>query len=488
MYRQIIGYIPSVIVPAFVSMAMVFAYTRLLTPAALGSYTFVFSGVLVLQTSLFFALPITVMRFYPQAAVGGWQDRFLKQAYALFYALAGVTAMLGVAAGLLVHLPADYRWAAWLGLPLLLVRALVQLNQSVNRSTNRMGRYNLIEGLHAALGFGLGLGALFVLGHGPESIILGLLVAAVVCAAVDFRLLGAPFRPAAGAFRRQELRQLVDYAWPLVAAQATEIVMQNADRFLLGSLVGAGALGIYAVAYNLVDRPMTLICLSITTTTFALAMQVLERQGREAARIQAGRNGIALLALALPACVGLSLTAHNIATVLVGPAFRDGVAALIPIICFASLIRGVRAHFIDHAFHLSGKPLTMLWSYGPATVLSILLNLWAVPHYGMFGAAWVAVVCHGAAAAGCWYLANRQFPVWLPPGQVVRCLLAIVPMAAALVLIPLPMDWLGLVGAVMMGGAIYGVSAVVLDVGKVRSIGQRALRRRLQRKLPVLAG
>jgi O-antigen/teichoic acid export membrane protein len=487
-YRQIIGYIPSVIVPAFVSMAMVYAYTRLLTPAALGSYTFVFSVVLVMQSSLFFALPITVMRFYPQAAAAGWQDRFLKQAYALFYALAGVTAALGVGAGLLVDLPAEYRLAAWLGLPLVLARSLVQLNQSVNRSTNRMGRHNMIEGVHAALGFGLGLVALSVLGHGPESIILGLLVAAIVCAAVDFRLLGAPFRPAAGAFRRQELRQLVDYAWPLVAAQATEIVMQNGERFLLAALAGTGVLGIYAVAYSLVDRPTTLICLSITTTTFALAMQVLERQGREAARIQAGRNGIALLAMALPACAGLSLTAHNIAAVLVGPAFRDGVAALIPIICFAALIRGVRAHFIDHAFHLSGKPLAMLWSYGPATLLSILLNLWAVPNYGMFGAAWVAVVCHAAAAAGCWYLANRQFPVWLPPGQVVRCVLAIVPMAAALILVPLPMDWLGLTAAVLMGGAIYIVSAVALDVGAVRSIGRHALHRRLRRKVPALAG
>jgi O-antigen/teichoic acid export membrane protein len=487
-YRQIIGYIPSVIVPAFISMAMVYAYTRLLTPAALGSYTFVFSSVLVLQTSLFFALPITVMRFYPQAAVAGWQDRFLTQAYALFYALAGVTIVLGVGIGLLVDLPADYRLAAWLGLPLLLLRSLVQLNQSVNRSTNRMGRDNIIEGLHAALGFGLGLVALLVLGHGPESIILGLLVAAIVCAGLDFRLLGAPFRPAAGAFQRQELRQLIDYAWPLVAAQATEIVMQNSDRFLLGSLAGAGMLGIYAVAYNLVDRPTTLICLSITTATFSLAMQVLERQGREAARLQAGRNGIALLAMALPACAGLSLTANYIAAVLVGPEFRDGVAALIPIICFASLIRGVRAHFIDHAFHLSGKPLSMLWSYGPATVLSILLNLWAVPRYGMFGAAWVAVVCHGVAASGCWYLANRVFPVWLPLGQVVRCVLAIVPMTAALTLIPLPMDWLGLIAAVLMGGAIYIASAVALNVGEVRSLGRHALRRRLRRKVPALAG
>jgi O-antigen/teichoic acid export membrane protein len=486
-YRQIIGYFPSVIVPAFVSMAMVYAYTRLLTPAAFGSYTFVFSVVLVLQTSLFFALPIAVVRFYPQAAATRQQDRFLKEAYALFYGMAGVAVVLCVGIGLLVDLPADYRLAAWLALPLLLFRSLVQLNQSVNRSGNRMARHNTVEGLHAALGFGLGLVALFVVGHGPEAIILGLLIAAIICASIDFRLLGAPFHPTAGAFRRQELHQLIDYAWPLVGAQATEIIMQNGDRFLLGSLAGTEMLGIYAVAYSLVERPTTLICLSITTATFSLVMQVLERHGKEAARIQAGRNGIALLAIALPACAGLALTADYVSAVLVGPAFRGGVAALIPIMCFAALIRGVRAHFVDHAFHLSGKPLTMLWGYVPATVLNILLNLWAVPHYGMFGAAWTSVICQIVVFSASWYLGNRQFPVWLPPAQVVRSLLAIVPMAAALILVRFPLDWLGLIAALLMGGTVYVASAIALDVGEIRSRGWDALCRRLQRNVPAPA-
>ena len=67
MYRQIIGYIPSNVVPAVISILMVFAYTRLLSPGAFGVYSYMFSAVLVLQTSLFHALPIAVMRFYPGA-------------------------------------------------------------------------------------------------------------------------------------------------------------------------------------------------------------------------------------------------------------------------------------------------------------------------------------------------------------------------------------------------------------------------------------
>ncbi len=486
MYRQIIGYVPSTVIPALVSVLMIYAYTRLLSPEAFGSYSYVFSAVLVLQTSLFYALPIALMRFFPAAYLAGRQFGLLKEAYTVFYGMALAVVAIGVGASFVLPLPPEYRVAAWLAMPMLLFRSLVQLNQAVNRSANLMRRFNMIEGLHSLLGFGLGIVALFVIGHGPEAIILGLTLAAVFCSAFDVKLLVSPFRRNAGSLDRAELVKLIEYAWPLVAVAATSMILQSSDRFLIGSIGGAGMLGIYAVAYNLVERPTTLICSSISTATFPLVVQVLEHQGRQAARVQAGRNGIALLAVALPACVGLALTADYIAASLVGPDFRQGVAALIPIMSFTALARGLRAHFIDHAFHLSGRPLLMLWTYGPATVANIALNLYVVPRYGMMGAAWMALVCQGATVVGGWFLGTSLFPIWLPLGQVGMCILASVPMGAALLLIRFPLDWAGLSAAISMGGAIYLVSAAVLDVGGVRSIGLKAIRTRHLGKIPAL--
>jgi O-antigen/teichoic acid export membrane protein len=481
-YRQIIGYIPSNVIPAAVSVLMVYAYTRLLSPAAFGSYSYVFSAVLVLQTSLFYALPIAVMRFFPGADRDGRRSGLLKEAYLIFYGMSALVVVAGVGVDLLLPLPAEYRLAAWLAVPMLLFRSLVQLNQAVNRSRNHMGRYNTIECLHAVLGFGLGLAALDIVGHGPEAIILGLMLAALICSVIDAGLLASPLRPGVGVLDRAGLVRLVEYAWPLVAVAATSVILQNSDRFLLGSLAGTGVLGVFAVAYNLVERPTTLICSSISTATFPLVVQVLETQGREAARLQAGRNGIALLLVALPACAGLALTADYIAASLVGPEFRSGVAALLPIMSLTALARGLRAHFIDHAFHLSGKPLLMLWTYGPATVANIALNIYVVPRYGMMGAAWTALVCQGATIVGGWFLGTSLFPVWLPLGQVIASVLAIVPMSVALLVIQFPLNWLGLFEAIGLGAAVYVVSVIALDVAGLRSTALT----RLRPKMPAL--
>jgi O-antigen/teichoic acid export membrane protein len=162
------------------------------------------------------------------------------------------------------------------------------------------------------------------------------------------------------------------------------------------------------------------------------------------------------------------------------------VAVLLPIMSLTALARGLRSHFIDHAFHLSGRPLLMLWTYGPATVLNIALNIYVVPRYGMMGAAWTALFCQSATVVGGWFLGTSLFPVWLPVGQVITCVLAVVPMAVGLTLVRFPLNWLGLFGAVSLGGVLYILSAIALNVADVRTLGLNVLRKRMRAKLPAL--
>jgi O-antigen/teichoic acid export membrane protein len=480
-HKQILGYIPANLVPAIVSFAMIYAYTRLLTPAAFGAYSFVFAVVLVVQTSVYYAIPVAVMRFYPAAEVEGRETAFLREAYALFYAVTAVIVAVCVIALFVIPLSPGETATAWLGLPLLFLRSAIGMNQAVNRSIERMARFNAIECAHACLGFALGLVFIWLVGPRAESVVLGLLVAALICAGVDVRLLVFPLRRRGFRIRRDSVMRLANFAWPLMVAAATAVLLQLSDRFVVGGLGSASMLGIYTVASSLVERPTTLICVSISTATFSMAVQALEQRGHQAGRVQAGKNGAALLAIALPACVGLALTARHIAAVLVGPAFQDGVAILIPIMSFTALFRGVRGHFVDHAFHLAGRPNMMLWSYAPAAAANIAINLLLVPRYGMIAAAWSALGCQAAATMGGWLIGQRVFPLWLPLGAVVRIVLAVLPMAVALWFLDLPLTWLGLMGTVGAGMVVFLAAGLALDVGGARSMLQKAMARQPER-------
>ena len=430
-------------------------------------YSFVFTFVLVAQTSFFNALPIAVLRFLPGADLAGRREAYLKEVYAVFYAVALSVAFVVGAIGWM--LGAAMHGLVGLAVPLLLLRSTVALNQSVNRASDRMGRFNIIECTHALLGLLLGVAFIFLLGRTAEAVLLGMLASAALCSLADISLLLSPFHRGVGPMDLGAVRRLVQYAWPLVAVAVTAALLQLSDRFVIGTLGSASMLGIYAVAFSLVERPTSLISTSVTTATFSMAVQTLEKNGRDAGRIQAGKNGTVLLAMVIPACIGLAMTSPNIAAVLVGPEFREGVATLIPIMCFTALCHGVRAHFVDHSFHLAGRPDLMLWTYAPAALANIILNLALVPWFGMFGAAWTGLACQLCAAVGGWVIGRRVFPLWLPAAQVLKVIGASLPMVAALWWAEFPLTWGGLLSEILLGAAVFAAGAWLLDAGGVRN-------------------
>lgn len=466
MFRHIVGYGPSTVVPAAVSFCMIYVYTRLLTPAAYGSFSLVFSAILVIQTSLFFAIPVALTRFYPEALSQDRREAFLSACYTLFYGLGFLLLLLIGSASVFANLHEPVLWA--LSALVLVARSAVVLNQSVNRISFQTRRFNVIECAHAILGFGFGTVFIYWLGGSAEAVILGLLLAALLCLLADVPLLLMPFRFGWKRIERATIVQLVKFSLPLIVVDITVCLLTLSDRFLLEALGGVASLGIYTVAYNLVERPTTLISTAITTATFPIAVQVLHDRGRSAGRRQAGTNAGILLALTIPACVGLALTAPYMAAVMIGEDFRSGVAALIPVLCAVALFRSMSLHIIDHAFLFAGRPSLALWAYGPAAAANIALNIVLIPRYGMFGAAWAGLVCQAGAVVIGWSLSRRAFPIALPIIDLVKIIAAVIPMALFLSHVTFALSWTGLLEAVVSGALVFAASAAVLNIGGIR--------------------
>ena len=463
--RVIIATLPANIVPALVSVAAVALYTRLLDPLQLGRYTLIFSVVMAAQTVLFTAPALAVTRFRAAAHAAGGDAALLASLYAVFAGLAA--SVLACAALSIVAFPA-WREAAALIALVLVLRSLVAMNQAVNRARGAIGRYTAIECAHALCGLAAGVALVCCGFHNGSALLWGLAAAAGSCALLDAAPVLAAMRTRpSGAWTKQ----VMAFAWPLAGAYAVTCALQYSDRLLVGGLAGAAGLGIYGVAFSLVDRPVTLICTSVTAGTFPLAVEAYVRHGAEAGRRQAGQNGAILIGLALPASIGLGFAAPCIAAVLVGPEFRGGVASLIPVLAAAALLRGVCTHFIDHAFHLAKASRTMLGVYAPWAAAAVLLSALSVPRYGMQAAAWSAVVCQAGAAVTGWWRARFVLPLWLPAGDMARIGLCAAGMTATLLLASgLPEDAAGLGLRVSLGVASYGGGALLLDLGGVRSL------------------
>ena len=465
--RVIIGTLPANIVPALVSVAGISLTTRLLAPQQLGSYTLVFSAVMAAQTMLFTAPALAVTRFRAAAHAQGGDARLLASAYAI---CAGLAAVVLASAAVLVTAFPFYRMQVAIAAILLLLRSLVAMNQAANRARGSIARYTAIECTHAICGLGVGLGFVELGFRTGNALLCGLAAAAASCVVLDAKatLSAVLSRPSAS-----WTRQVIAFAWPLACAYAVTCALQYSDRMLVGTLAGPAFLGIYGVAFSLVDRPVTLICTSVTTGTFPLAVEAYVRDGPQAGRIQAGQNGAILIGLALPAAIGLAFAAPCIAAILVGPAFRSGVASLIPILAAAAFLRGVSTHFVDHAFHLAKASRSMLGVYAPWAIASVVLSALTVTRYGMQAAAWSSVICQAGALVTGWWRARTVLPLWLPARDMAKIGLCTACLAMTLLLAArLPIDASGLGLRISLGGASYTGAALLLDLAGLRRLLQ----------------
>ena len=483
--RHILGYGPANIVPAVVSFLSIYVFTRLISPEAYGAYALAISVSLLCQAVFFYWLQVGATRFVARAAEERDLGAFTATIYRAFAASSAALAVVyATVMVLLPHPSAMVRHALWLGLALVLARSLTAVSQSFNRGSLRVGRYNLIECGQSLLGFGFGLVLVVVFHREGQGILLGLIAGAAVMAVVSLAgerplLVGASWaaKPAPGRIAR-----LLAFGLPLTIYNAMNFVLSTSDRLLVDHFLGAAAVGVYSVSYNVMDRALTSVFLAVSLAAFPLAVNKLEREGPEAARRQLSHNATALLALALPACAGLIALQRPLAAILIGDRFRPEALQIMPFIALASLLAGFQIHFFDHAFSLGKRTHLLVWSVGPAAVLNVVLNIVLLPRLGLRGAAYATLASYGASLVGSIVVGRRSFAIDFPLRPLIKIGLCTCAMLAALRLARFPPTALGLCALIALGAATYAAAAVVANVGGVRTLlwGRWASGQRLQ--------
>jgi O-antigen/teichoic acid export membrane protein len=461
LFRHILGYGPANLVTAFASFASIYIYTRLVDPAEYGLYALVLSVVLMSQAIFFYWLQVGTTRFIVHATNANAFATFASTVYLSF-----AVASAGFSAGyvivvLALPLAPELRNALWLGLPLVLLRSLVAINQAFHRGSMKVLRYNLIECTHVIMGLVFGLLIVTKTGLRSGGLLLGLVCSAAIVVLADARLLLGKF---ALRLDMAQLKALLTFSLPLAVCYGLNFVLSTSDRLLLQYFLGPGQVGVYSVSYGIVDRGMTSVFLAISLAAFPLAVRKLEEEGKEAARSQLYRNGVALLAIAIPACAGLIGIKDYLAAVLIGQEFRTQALEIMPWIAVSALLSGLQVHFFDHAFHLGKRTDLFVWSIGPAAVLNIALNIILLPRIGLMGAVYATFLGYVASIAGSILVGRRAFHVPFPIIPALRISAAAFPMFAVLELMRLPQTPVGLVGMVGLGAACYAAGMAVTHV------------------------
>jgi PST family polysaccharide transporter len=189
--------------------------------------------------------------------------------------LVGLLIALAVAPILWIHRAPI---VAWFVLVLALARILMLLTDCAYLQLDRRFRYASIAGIQL---FGFSVPNLVCLvlaftGWGPWSLILrDLLLAAVTCGLVHWRS-GYRFR---GRLSRDSLRSIMAYAMPMFWARSLDVVLVRVDRFLVGTLLGNAAIGMYHQARYLAEAGL-LATAPVMRLTFNLYARLQDDEPR----------------------------------------------------------------------------------------------------------------------------------------------------------------------------------------------------------------
>lgn len=297
---------------------------RLLTPHDFGlaGMALVFSGLVTIFTdvSLGAALvqrPTITERdcstvFWTTVAIGlGWTT-------------AGV-ALSGVVAGFF-NQPEVARLFAFLSISFTL--SAVSVTQSALLTRQLAYRTLQLREMCAALaGAAAGI-ALAAAGAGAWAIVAQSVAAGAASVVLLWRV--SSWRPRA-LYSLDSLRDVGGFGIKLFASRVLAYANLNADNMLVGRFLGAGALGVYSLSYNVMFTPMLRIGLPIQQVVFPAYARMQDDPARlRAAWLRSKRLSAALLA---PAFLGVAVTAPDLVSVVFGAKWKSAVPVLQLLCC-----------------------------------------------------------------------------------------------------------------------------------------------------------
>jgi O-antigen/teichoic acid export membrane protein len=278
--------------------------------------------------------------------------------------------------------------------------------------------------------------------------------------------------------KRDIVREIMVFGFPIIAVTTIQTAISSTDNFLLTFLIGPEATGQFAVALDLVTKSLIFLMIIVNRTTYPLLVKRLEHEGLDSAKEQYVHNTVILMALSVPACVGLAVFSHNIAQILLGEEYHETAGQIIPFLTLVSFLNCAFQFYLTPAFHLAKKTRLMIMPVVAGFICNIIVSMICIPEFGING----AIIGSFCAYLTCFvlslYFVKQVFPLPFPAKDFAKILTASALMAAVIWPFRGDNSILMLLVGIAAGGTAFFVSAAVLNVGGYTTLLRQKLKAR----------
>lgn len=312
------------------------------------------------------------------------------------------------------------------------------------------------------LGTGLSVG-LAVAGFGAWSMIWGLVLSNLISSATSLLLAPRRFRPG---FDRTVVRELLRFGMPLAGSSLLLFAMLNVDYIVVGHVLGAEALGLYLMAFNLSSWPVSVVSTTIRRVSLAGFSRTADVAGASVPAFTRSLRSVLVAALAVS--VPLAVFAEPILRILYG----DRWTAAAPALQFLSVLAVGRIlaelaydYFISVDRNVFNLMLHVLWLAALLVALVVGAKMGGVGGVGAAHAAVVVLVVLPLLVGGLKSSGVTARALWTASRRPLLAALPMVAVAAAVAAL-----WQNAWAVVLVGGPVCVVTYLALNRPVLREL------------------
>lgn len=259
----------------------------------------------------------------------------------------------------------------------------------------------------------------------PLAFLLGvLLIASLVSLLFEILVLAKIFQYPKIKKQKILTREWILFSLPLVLSGFFSFFIQWSDNILVGSLLSATALGIYAIAYSLGDFVGFLQVPFMGIFSTVIGEKFAKKLHSEITDLFTGTTN-AMLFLSMLLFVIFSVTGRDLLFFFYGPEFAQGYIPLL--IVSGALVLYNAAGLNENILILYSQTKALLYINIAASVLNIALNFLLIPLWGLVGAAIASAIALNTKSLTAHILARNHLGGRLRPPHLLRILTASLP-------------------------------------------------------------
>ena len=256
------------------------------------------------------------------------------------------------------------------------------------RTFQQIAYYSIFLVLQTYIGVGVSI-VLTLLKYPIEVVVLGLLsgylIVFIVMALLILKQLGFTLK-------FKSLTEELKFAIPTVPNNVSSWVVDSSDKFVIGICLGSAAVGCYSPGYALGS------ILLMFLTPFAVLLPAVLPEYFESGDMDKVDTFLTYsmkyyLLITVPAAVGMSLLSKPLLYILTTTIIADSGYMITPLVALGAIFMGIYG-IVNNIIILEKKTSILGYIWITVAVLNIVLNIFAVPYLGIYGAGLATLVCY----------------------------------------------------------------------------------------------